>query len=123
MDDQTSQQTSPGPIRGRPFQLGPDHRRGRGPAKGAANAGRPPDEFKRLMASLASREQTIRALAHILENPSHPHFLGALKFVAERGYGLPLQTIDVDSQQRFVIEVPAKVTVAEWTELHRLRKV
>lgn len=33
-------------ARGRPFQPGHDPRRGRGPAKGAPNAGRPPDAIR-----------------------------------------------------------------------------
>ncbi len=41
-----------------PLNKGQDVRRGRGPKKGAPNAGRPPDEFKVLLAALASREET-----------------------------------------------------------------
>lgn len=44
------------------FEKGPDARRGRGPAKGAPNAGRPPNEWKQSLRGLADREAV---LAHV----------------------------------------------------------
>lgn len=49
-------------LRGRPFQAGEDPRRGRGPAKGAPNAGRPPDVIIAL-----KREATEEAITQVLE--------------------------------------------------------
>ena len=71
---------------GRPFQKGGDPRSGRGPAKGAPNAGRPPDEFKAMLAGLASWDVTLGSIAAILGDPSHPHFVKALEYVSDRGY-------------------------------------
>jgi hypothetical protein len=80
-------------VPGRPFTGRGDPRNGRGPAKGAPNAGRPPDEFKALCASLASGEETVAAVTSILANPQHPHFMAALKWASDRGYGQPAQPL------------------------------
>lgn len=58
------------------------------------NTGRPPDEFKRLLRQLASRDETLAALRQILDDPSHPSYVKALAFAAERGYGKETQPID-----------------------------
>ena len=89
MAGKTAKKTAPG----RPFRKGYDPRRGSG-KKG--RSGRLPDEFKQLLASLASREETIKALEQILSDPSHPQFMQALKFTADRGYGPPKQAVEVD---------------------------
>ncbi len=60
--------------------------------------GRPPDEFKRILQSLASREETMRALEQLLMAPDHPAFLGALKYATEHGYGKPSQPIEHSGQ-------------------------
>jgi hypothetical protein len=88
---------------GRPFETGTDSRRGRGPAKGAPNAGRPPDEFKRRLAALASGPETLRALEQILSDPGHQHFIQALKFASERGYGIPKQTVDLEGGVQIIV--------------------
>ncbi len=62
------------------------------------------DRFKAQLAAHASREETLRALETILAEPNHPHFIQALKFVADRGYGCPSQPVSLD--------VPAVVLVA-----------
>lgn len=69
-------------------------KRGRGPKKGAPKAGRPPDEFKAMLAELASREATLDAVRRILEDPSHPQFLRAMEFATERGYGKVAQAVE-----------------------------
>ena len=71
---------------GRPFQKGGDPRSGRGPAPGAPKAGRPPDEFKAMLAGLASWDATIASLERILSDPDHPAFQKALDYVTDRGY-------------------------------------
>lgn len=82
---------------GRPFKKGGDARQGRGPKKGAPNAGRRPDDFKALCASLATREATLDAVTGILANPDHPQFMAALKWASENGYGRPAQAVHVSS--------------------------
>ena len=82
---------------GQRFKPGPDPRRGRGPKTGAANAGRPTDEFKRRMAAMVSREDTLRELELILSDGSNPQFLKAFQFAVERAYGRPVQAVDSES--------------------------
>jgi hypothetical protein len=88
---------------GRPFEPGPDARRGRGPAKGAPNAGRPPDDFRKRMAALASRDETLAALGRILSNSDHPHYVQAFKLAADRGYGVPKQTVDLEGGVQIIV--------------------
>ncbi len=76
-----------------PIELHPELR-GRGPAKGAPNAGRPPDEFKAFMRSLVSRDAVSEALGTILANPKHPQYVQAYKMAAEFGYGRASQTVE-----------------------------
>ena len=82
------------------FKPGRDPRRGRtarGPAKGAANAGRPPDKFKEDMRALACREDVLRRLRRLLSGSrrvSDDVFLRAFKEVADRGYGKPAQPVE-----------------------------
>ena len=73
------------------FLPGDDPRRGNGPPKGSG--GRPPNEFKAAMQELASREEALAKVREVLNNPDHPHWLGAYRFAAEHGYGKPAQTI------------------------------
>lgn len=49
-------------------------------------SGRPPDEFKLLLASLASRARTVAALSKILKDKDHPLFMKALQYASDRGY-------------------------------------
>ncbi len=85
-----------------------DPRRGRGPKKGAPNAGRPTDEFKRLMQGFATSLDAQRGIEDALRaGAKHPAFLGALKHVTEHGYGKPTQ--DVTSGGKPLI--PARISV------------
>lgn len=67
---------------------------GRGPAKGAPNAGRPPDEFKALCRELATAENTIKAVRAILKDKKHAQFIPALRWASEHGYGKPTQPLE-----------------------------
>ena len=58
---------------GRPFQPGADSRRGRGCKKGAANAGRPPDWLKALMAE--GREKAVTRLVDEIAELDPDHLL------------------------------------------------
>ena len=67
------------------------------------------------MAALASREETIRALAIILADPEHAHFIQALKFAADRGYGRPSQSVTLESEEpQVVVVAPPKLSKEEW---------
>lgn len=93
------------------FKPGHDPRRGRGPAKGAPNAGRPPDEFKALMRSLASRQDVIEHLTTVLGDPNHPDWHAAWKDVADRGYGKAVQAVDLGTGvKRLLIDLEAAPT-------------
>lgn len=58
-----------------------------GGVPGNRGGGRHPDEFRSRMAECASRDETIEALEEILRDRDHPHFMRALEFCADRGYG------------------------------------
>lgn len=76
------------------FQPGPDPRRGRGPKKGAPNAGRPRNEFKQEMRALASDEAVLTRLRQLLWQCTDPTtFIRALAFTTEHGYGKATQPI------------------------------
>lgn len=72
--------------------------RGRGPAKGAPNAGRPPDEWRKALRALADRPSVIAHVESVLEEgPTHPFFAKALDYATEHGYGKAASTVDVTS--------------------------
>jgi hypothetical protein len=81
-----------------PFKVGPDPRRGRGPAKGAPNAGRPPDEWRAALRALASRDDVLQHLDAVLRaGPGHPWFSKALDYATEHGYGKAKQAHEIGS--------------------------
>lgn len=82
---------------GKPFEKGGDPRQGRGPKKGAPNAGRPPSEFKAAMRGLASRRAVmdrLRTLTGGSKKVSDDVFLKAFKEVTDRGYGKAVQPLE-----------------------------
>ena len=68
--------------------------RGRGPAKGAPNAGRPRDEWKAWLRSLVDSSETRESVAAILRDPEHPAFARVLQWADERGYGKEATVVD-----------------------------
>lgn len=68
-------------------------------------SGRPPDEFKQMCQAMASREATFAAVTRILADPTHPHFMSALKWASEHGYGKPAQPIAGDPDRPLEIRV------------------
>lgn len=87
----------------KPFNKGTDKRRGRGPKKGAPNAGRPPDQWKEECRKLVSRNEMLDRARAVLDNPEHPAWLGALKFLTEQGYGRAAQTLDLTSDNTLTV--------------------
>jgi hypothetical protein len=68
---------------------------GRGPAKGAPNAGRPPEEWRERLRAMASREEVLEHVANVLlVGPEHPYFDKALDYATQYGYGKPKQEIE-----------------------------
>lgn len=67
--------------------------------------GRPPNEFKRQMAALADRGAQVAAARGVLDNPDHPHWLSAWKFVTEQAYGRPSQPIAGDPAQPLTVRI------------------
>jgi hypothetical protein len=93
------------------FRRGADSRRGKGPQKGAPLVGRPPDEFKERMAGLASWSEVHTALESILRDPEHPHWMRALEYATERGYGKVTQPVGGDPDApaiRFTLAIGAE---------------
>ena len=73
-----------------------DPRNGRGPAKGAPNAGRPPDWFRAQMGELATRDETVAFLRDCLDDPENRDTaLKALGLVLDRWIGKPTQRQEV----------------------------
>lgn len=83
-------------VPGKPFETGEDKRRGRGPKKGAPNAGRPRNEFVREMQSMVWQPAARRRLKKILTSAktSDDVFLKAFKEVADRGHGKAVQPLE-----------------------------
>lgn len=68
---------------------------GRGPAKGAANAGRPPDEWRARLREMASRDEVLDHVESVLlKGPTDPFFDRALQYVTDHGYGKPKQELE-----------------------------
>lgn len=67
---------------------------GKGPAKGAPNAGRPPDEWRAELRAMASSAKVMEHVLGVLqEGPSHPYFDRALQYATDHGYGKPKQEV------------------------------
>ena len=87
--------SAPKSAPGIPLKKGYDPRRGRGPAKGAPNAGRPLDEWKAYLRSLVDSAASRDAIVAILTDPSHPAYARVLAWADERGWGKESQQQDV----------------------------
>ena len=85
--------TKKGPMRG--IAVNPEMRgQGRGPAKGAPNAGRPRDEWKAWLRSVVDSSGTRDAIEAILRDPAHPAFGRVLAWADERGWGKEAQAVE-----------------------------
>jgi hypothetical protein len=89
----TKKTTKRGPLRG--IAVNPEMRgNGRGPAKGAPNAGRPRDEWKAWLRSLVDSPLTRASIEQVLQDPSHPAFPRVLTWADERGWGKETQGVE-----------------------------
>lgn len=57
--------------------------------------GRPPDAWRALCRTLASRTEMVQTAEEVLKDKNHPAWLGAWKFLAEQGYGKAAQSLDL----------------------------
>lgn len=83
---------------GRPFKAGRDPRRGVG-KKG--RSGRKPEAFKRMCRALASCDATLDEVETILKDADHQHFMAALKWATEQGFGKPTQPVEHSADAGF----------------------
>jgi hypothetical protein len=66
---------------------------GRGPAKGAQNAGRPRDEWKAWLRSVVDSAPSRDAISAVVHNPEHPAYARVLAWADDRGYGKEVQSV------------------------------
>ena len=83
---------------GKPFTGADDPRRGRGPKKGAPNAGRPTLEFKAWCASMLDDAEKRAKVEEILSDPSHSAYATMWKAVADRAHGKPKEHVEVSGK-------------------------
>lgn len=89
----TAKKPAKKPAPGKPMATGADVRRGRGPAKGAPNAGRPPDWWLQQVRAGLYRKETIAQLNKVLGNSEHTAFAAVLRWADERVHGKAAQPI------------------------------
>ncbi len=88
--------SEPPQVRGGPFRKGERVPwQGRGPKKGAPNAGRPPDKFRDFCRELLATKGADAAVSAIMKDKSHPAYAAMWKAVSDRGYGKPTQAVEV----------------------------
>ena len=86
--------TRPAPT-GKPFQVGHDARRS------TRSSGRPPDEWKRALAQLVTRDATLEHVRAVLDaGADHPQFFRALAYCTDHGLGRAAQPVDLTSDGR-----------------------
>jgi hypothetical protein len=89
-------------VTGKGFKPGPDARRGKGPKKGAPNAGRPRKDYLNWCERVLTDPDVDAAVLTILRNPKHPQFASLYGKLAERAYGRPAGsevTFPIDPRQ------------------------
>lgn len=57
--------------------------------------GRPPDQFRKWCREVLGGKPTVAAVQKIADNPDHPAFLGAMKWLSSYGYGQPTEHHEV----------------------------
>lgn len=95
VDKSTKKTSQP---RGKPFVKGdPRIQRGKGPAKGAPNAGRPPNEWNARMEALADRWLIAVEAGSVVDDDTHPLFDKVGRWIVEQLRGRAKQAVDVTS--------------------------
>lgn len=79
------------------FATGHDPRRGRGGGK-KGRSGRRPNWYKEWCESLLTRASTRKSVRRILRDPDHPAFATMWKALADRAFGKPGQSIEVEGR-------------------------
>lgn len=80
---------------GKTFQVGHD------PRRSVRSTGRPPDEWKRALAQLVTRDETLAHMRAVLDaGADHPQFFRALAYATDHGIGRAVQPVDVTSDGR-----------------------
>jgi hypothetical protein len=85
-------------VPGKPFQEGKDSRRGRGPQKGAPNAGRPTEEFKAWLEGLMDQPEKRQVFEAYLAAGN----MKAWEFAAKYTKSMPAQQHNVNARVEFV---------------------
>ena len=75
---------------------------GGGPQPGA---GRPPEEFRRMCREAVSRLDRFKIAEKVIENPDHPAWLGAFRFLAEMGYGKAKESVEHSGKALFKVYI------------------
>jgi hypothetical protein len=75
----------------------------RGPKKGAANAGRPRDEWKAWLRTLVDSPTTRASIEQVLHDPQHPAFARVLSWADERGFGKEVTPIEATVTELVVV--------------------
>lgn len=73
---------------------------GRGPKKGAPNAGRPKNEFLAWCSTLLNDPQCRSQVEAVVKDKAHPAFSTMWSRLAERVHGKPEQKINLDGEIR-----------------------
>lgn len=69
------------------------------PRRNTRLRGRPPDEWKRQLSALVTRDATLAHLRSVLDaGPDHPHFFRALSYATDHGIGRAIQPIELGPQ-------------------------
>ena len=96
MSAQKSARKSASSAPGKPFKKGRDSRRGKGPEKGAPNAGRPPNWLRDWCDDLLANPKAKKAVEEILNDSDHSAFASMWKAIADRAHGKPPQSVTHD---------------------------
>lgn len=95
------------------FKPGPDARRGRGPAKGAPNAGRPPNEWNAVIERLGDRWLVALEASAVVDDAEHPLFEKVGKWLVEQVRGKAKQQMDVTSNGESLTEILAAIAARQ----------
>ena len=80
----------------------------------------PDQAWRGIMREATDRATRALVLSRVLDDPTDPLFFPALKWAAENGYGKPKDQIEHSGSVSYVAEIPAKLTVEEWTARGRV---